>query len=489
MRRPALRWIILIALLWIIVLLESTSPTAVTESFSAIQQSPRKGSVMLILRDESGAPWTNATVEYTQGTHDFLFGVGMTSAQEGCIPPRVFQDLRTAGANYALPFVSWAGTEAIDGLYNWNDIEHCYRPHEMQQLGYTLNGHCMIFFYDQSWNLPQYVKSMDFEQLKQAISKHVFTLVAHYRGVMTYWDINEPTFSYSDFFKLSQAQWIEIVDTAAKAVRKADPNAKIMVNVPPVDDPAIRYSPHAILDALVNSGVDFDVIGVELYPFFAKILDPNGYPSIEWASAMLDSYARFGKRVILSEVGVKDVPSQEAQAEWLRTFYAMAFEKQFVLGITWYFVDDDPFLPGGGLFPSIDLPPRPIYDALTQVIQERTTKGVAETNSEGSVKIEGFAGNYLIQANDGLRSASFTIHIAEGEDLSITLTAPLFTTTATQKVLTTTSSRGEVMMAQPSSAILIGGTIAAVCAVGIVAALLHKRRSAAQALGKLTPRG
>ena len=420
MTKSTSKWLMAIVVLLTICLGEAARPVAAAESFTSSVRSPRMGSVELTLRDESGAPWVNAAVMYTQTTHDFLFGVGMTSPQ-GRIPPRIFEELKTIGVNYALPFVSWAETEPHEGSFDWVNTDYMYRPQEMQGLGYTLNGHCMIFFLDESWNLPSYVRSMDFEELKQAISEHVFTLVSHYRGLMAYWTINEPTWSYSDFFKLSKAQWIDVVSIASKAVRKADSNAKIMINVVPVSDPGIGYSPQAILDALVNSGVDFDAIGLELYPFFAEVLDANGYPSVEWASTMLDSFAGYAKPIILSEVGISDKPSQEAQAGWLRSFYAMAFEKPFVTGITWYFIDDDPFLPGAGLFPNTDSPPRQIYGALADVIQERTTAGTARTDSEGIVRIEGFAGDYLIRVNDGLRRTSSTVHITEGQDESYTL--------------------------------------------------------------------
>jgi GH35 family endo-1,4-beta-xylanase len=312
---------------------------------------------------------------------------------------------RTIGVNYALPFVSWTNVEPIQGKYDWYSLDYLYRPAEMNRMGYTLNGHCMIFFLDEWWNLPQYVRSMNFQQLKEAIQKHVQTLVTHYKGIITYWTINEPTFSYSDFFKLSQAQWIEVVSTAVQSVRKSDPEAKIMINVVPADHPEIGYSPHDILDALIGQGVEFDVIGIELYPRpeFGIVPDVNGYPSIEWASTMLDSFARFGKPIILSEVAVTNVPSPEAQANWLRAFYTMAFEKPFVVGITWYFVDDDPYLPGAGLFPDVDSPPRPVYEALADVIRERTSQGTTKTDSEGRVKIEGYAGDYLIEVGIGAR--------------------------------------------------------------------------------------
>ena len=146
---------------------------------------------------------------------------------------------------------------------------------------------------------------------------------------------------------------------------------------------------------------------------------------------MLDSYARFQKPIILSEIGVPDKPSAQAQADWLRAFYAMAFEKPNVVGVTWYFVEDDAFLPGGGLFSNVNLPPRPAYQALADVIRERTTTGTTKADSEGVVRIEGYAGDYRIEVSDGARGATFTIHITERKDGTISLAAPTPTPTIT----------------------------------------------------------
>ncbi len=137
----------------------------------------------------------------------------------------------------------------------------------------------------------------------------------------------------------------------------------------------------------------------------------------------------------------------------------------------------------------------------------RTTNGTSETNSEGSVKIEVFAGDYLIKINDNLKKASFTIHITEMEDISILLTAPTFatstvilktvsattltrtsrteistiasstSTTTTQEALTTAPSAQEAIAIQPSSLIVVGGIVAVIFAV-VVAALFRKKRSA-----------
>ena len=115
----------------------------------------------------------------------------------------------------------------------------------------------------------------------------------------------------------------------------------------------------------------------------------------------------------------------------------MSFDKPSVLGITWYFLDDGAFLPGGGLFPDFNSPPRLAYQELANVIQERTTQGSAKVDSQGVVRIEGFAGDYRLEVSDGTRNASFTIHITEQKDSLVTLSLPTPTPMATSTPLPT----------------------------------------------------
>jgi len=379
-------------------------------------RSPRVGSTTLRLRAPDGRPLAGVPVTYAQVTHDFLFGVGMT-APDSAIPLSTFEELAHIGVNDALPYVSWQMTEPQPGTFTFENPDGAYQPTAMRALGYTLNGHCVIHFLNESFNLPAYVRAMPFGQLKTAVSAHVAAVAEHYRGTLQYWTISEPTWPDADPFHLSTAQWVEIVRAASEAIRAADPTAKIMVVVVPLDLPDVGYSATGILDALVKAKVEFDAIGIEVYPFFFAT-DSNGYPAIPAVSARLDTFARFGKPVFISEMGVTDTPSPQAQAAWLRAIYAMAFEKPYLAGLLWYFVVDDPFLPGGGLFPDGVSPARPVYQAMADVIAQRTTAASARTDSQGSVQIEGYAGEYRVEVGEGAATASFTVHVTEGRDVS-----------------------------------------------------------------------
>ena len=111
-----------------------------------------------------------------------------------------------------------------------------------------------------------------------------------------------------------------------------------------------------------------------------------------------------------------DKPSPEAQAAWPRAIYAMAFEKRHLAGVLWYFVVDDPFLPGGGLFANAASPARPVYQAMTDVIAQLTTAATTTTDKQGAVLIEGYAGDYRVEVGAGTARASVTVHVTEGRE-------------------------------------------------------------------------
>jgi endo-1,4-beta-xylanase len=477
MSRTAYKWFVVMAFLGIFTSIGATNQVISTRLSASDIKSPRNGSVTLTLRNADGAPVINSTVNYAQTSHDFLFGVGM-SGPGGVLPYELYPDFAKIGVNYVLPLFLWADVEPDPGLYRWNGIDN-YRIPDLHQLGFTIQGQLLIFFFDQSWCLPEYVKSMGFDELNQAVYKHVFDVVHQYRGQVTFWTINEPGDPRSSYFKFSQDQWVKIVQSAGQAIRDADPNAQIFVNI--VVDDHDGYSPTQFLDALVNQGVAFDAIGLEIYPGMVAS-DENGYPSIIATQEKILSFARFGKPIIITEIAVPEKPSREAQANWLRSFYEMAVEIPAVKGIVWFYVVDDQGggeLATAGLFPDANSAPRPIYQTLADVIRERTTTGTSKTDSNGKVVIEGYAGDYQISVEDGVRTTSFSIHVSEGENSSVILSAPTLTPTVTPLQLNTPTA---IMTPQPQQqdstwiGFVIAGVFGIALAFGIFRLLLRRHR-------------
>jgi len=414
--------------------------------YAAAQQSielHRKNDVTLKIIDQDGNPLSEAKISYTQATHDFLFGVGLTNSENPYhYDVTVFELLKDAGVNYGLPYLTWELTARSP---SW--VETAYKPKVLHEMGYTLTGHCLVWFYDQFSNLPSYAKQLTFGELKERVRSQILQVVDRYKAWIHIWEISEPNFEYSNSLHLTTPQWIEICRIAAAAIREADPDGKVLVNMLMADLPQIGYYPIQFLQTLVKEGVQFDIVGLELYGNDRTpgvLLDSNGYPEISWVSKRIDEFSQLGKPLFLSEIGVPSKPSEEAQAEWLRQVYTLAFSKAAVQSVTWYNIyapGSDPFYPDSGLFRAVKPSPEPklAYYAHKELVSQWTTTGTGNTDESGTVRFRGYAGSYTISVAGYENS---TIHVSEGEENAYNLvlkplTKPSVSTTSTTAAAST----------------------------------------------------
>ena len=385
--------------------------------------SPRQGSATLLIRNSDDTPLVNASVSYSQVSHDFLFGTGMTHPT-GSIPLTVFQSLRDIGVNFELPYFAWYVTEPNAGQYEWqwNGLEYSYHINELHSYGTVLNATSFIFLMDAWFNMPEYMRGIGYQEFYNRVHTHTFDIVTHYKGIIDMWTINEPT--YQNMYAFTEDQWVELIRMLTQTIYQVDPDAQIMINMVPADDPGINYHPVAFLQRLVNEGIGFDVVGMELYPDLAPLHDSSGYPDLAWTSARLDAFGGIGKPVLLSEIGIPQTPSSAAQTQWMKDVYTLAFNKPYVRGVVWLFVVDDPFLPGAGLM-NDDYTPRPAFTSLGDLIAAWTSTGNTSTDhTNGAAEISGYAGDYQVSITSPGCSFSATLHIQEGGHLTIPLKSP-----------------------------------------------------------------
>jgi hypothetical protein len=276
-------------------------------------------------------------------------------------------------------------------------------------MGYTLSGHGLVVLRKDAWYLPTSACSMNYSTLKQELCQHVNRTVQLYKNYVSYWEIGEPLWKHSYEFRFSKEQLIDIYKAASKAIRAADPEAKIIVNMLPITKPSINYYPVTICSELIDAGLDFDIIGIEYY------YDLMDMPLSE-LSYWLDAFSRLGKPIFLSEIGVSSAFGEQHQADRLRNIYELAFSKEYVKSVTWYFITDDPFYPGAGLLREPDFGPRQAFNTLKDLISQWTTKGSGITDTNGYLRFQGYAGNYSITAttHEGL-TQSFQLHVQERE--------------------------------------------------------------------------
>lgn len=397
----------------------------------------REKDVTLKILDEAGNPLSGADVKYAQTSHDFFFGNWGTDRP--WTPLKASQLMKDAGINYVAIDFTWHNTEPSDNEYVHVDV-----PRD----GLTVQGHNVVWF-TQGWDVtPSYLLPMTFPQLKDEVDAHVSYVVKRYAGTVQYWTlVNEAEGSWTNHWHLSLDQIVEIIDVSCKAARRANPSATIILNfaVPGGEAAGLEYGvtgetrgyvPFELLQRIVQKGVDFDVIGLQLYYGDVRQNDGPGHPARDALSVsrMLDWYAQFNKTIFISELSVPSsyhphenfesgywhaLPSEETQSDWVRLLYTIGYGKPYVGCITWWDASDSgSYVVYGGLTDGSGQP-KLAYYTLKGLIHSWTTSGVERTDYGGTLRFRGFAGDYQIEVPG---YDPVTVHVSEHGSNEITVT-------------------------------------------------------------------
>lgn len=225
--------------------------------------------------------------------------------------------------------------------------------------------------------IPRWLKGADWAEARKHCERVVGRSVERYRGRIDTWDVINEAHDWANGLRLTQEQEIEITRICCETARSKNPRAMIIVNnccpfgryaadgrvhLGPVYERVM--TPLRYLERLLEAQVDFDVIGVQLYNPGTDMLTIN---------KLLDEYARFGKTVHITELGVRSEDgrrggvgewhqpwSEKVQADWLEWFYTIAYSRREIEAITWWDFRDPAFIPTGG-FLRRDETPREIY--------------------------------------------------------------------------------------------------------------------------------
>ncbi len=258
----------------------------------------------------------------------------------------------------------------VDELLAWCERE-----------GLTPKGHPLWWGHEAG--TPAWLEGADWEAAQRHCRRVVKRSVERYRGRIGIWDAINEAHDWANGLALSQEQQVAITRIACDAVREANPDATVIVNnclvfgeyaasgevhLGPTFE-RVR-TPLSYLAALAEEGVDFDVIGIQLY-----------FPARDMlaVSDLLDEYARFGKPLHITELGVaagrrpgsSEQESRQSlftrgrwhqpwreqvQADWLKWFYTICYARPDVEAITWWDFADPAFIPMAGLFRENGIP-------------------------------------------------------------------------------------------------------------------------------------
>lgn len=236
-------------------------------------------------------------------------------------------------------------------------------------------------FWSHFWVSPDWLKKKNYDELKKYVEKHVREVISHYGDRILTWEIVNEMHDWANEVELNQEQTIELTKFACEVAKDTNPKVQLLVNnCCPFADyvqlgkwgdrPALypQRTPHQFTQQLVDAGVNFDIIGMQVY-FVHRTLTE--------ALQAIERYKVFNKRVQLAEIGspsrgitqefvdkeTEDFSKhpyewrrhwdEELQADWLEYVFTYGYSQPFIEAANWYdFVDPMTFLKSGGLLRS-----------------------------------------------------------------------------------------------------------------------------------------
>ncbi len=243
----------------------------------------------------------------------------------------------------------------------------------------------------------EWLKNKNFSELKKYVEKHTHNVVKHYGDKVQQWEVVNEYHDWANVHNHTPEQITEIVRLACDETHAANPNVvRILNNTLPwaeyaawgrmahQEDPAARplRSPRQFIQDLTDAGVDYDVLGVQVY-----------FPERDLSDIvrMLERFEKFGKPMYITEIGATSGPTkqttiddkmppshqpyawhrhwdEELQADWLEQVYTLFYSRQLIKAINWYdYADFRTFIPNGGLVTK-DCTPKRSYNRLEKLL-------------------------------------------------------------------------------------------------------------------------
>lgn len=297
--------------------------------------------------------------------------------------------------------LKWYTTEPKQGKLNYSLADEMLAFCNANSI--SARGH-NIFWEDPKY-IPSWVMSLDKEQLQQAVSRRIESLVNRYAGNFINWDVSNELLHFS-FYEDKLGPHAS--DFFFEAAQEIDPWTPMFMNdyniIETCDDSQGTVDSYIEkLQELRNSGRVIEGIGLESH--FSK-------PNLPLMRAVLDKFRTLGLPIWLTEVDVSSKFDQQTQARYLEQILREGFSYPGVEGILMWSamhsygcyqmcLTDNAFnnLAAG--------------DVVDRLLDDWTTRLRGATDENGSFKFEGFLGDYDLAALYGTKNVSKTWTLRE----------------------------------------------------------------------------
>jgi len=417
----------------------------------------RKGNVTINVVDQSGQPLSDVAISYSQTSHDFIFSATLDQN---------FQFPKDAGFNSNIVHFPYGWVEPTPGEFDWIWADGEVNSEVRSEI--NVAGNTMWLFFH-GWgnvppeiNVPEYLKNLTFEELKNSVSQHMYALSDRYKDVINIWEVlYEVCNPWSNELQWTWEQRLDVFKAASNAIKSANPDARIRFKdqaIPyhhfmgqsvcePMDLNAMAgWIPPGEFIAMADSiDMPIDILGLQIETGAVEFYQdgtPNIHPVLDIVtiSDLLDYYAEFDKQLMLESFNAPSMQiengcwwhhswNEQIQAEYATQVFTLVFSKPLSIGIDWEPTEDSLSTEFGGLI-NAEHNPKPVYFALKDLITSWKTSGTGETDMGGEFHIRGFAGDYSIVLKTVDNQSYYrTIHIDEQRSCEFTIELPASTAT------------------------------------------------------------
>ena len=266
--------------------------------------------------------------------------------------------------------MKWDATEPNQGQFSWDRADQV--ANYARTSGKGLYGHTLVWHSQ----LPWWVESLNATQLEAAMINHINEVAGRYAGQVEAWDVVNEAFEDNGQRRNSvfqQRLGDGYIETAFRAARAADPNAKLCINDYSTD--AINSKSTAIYNLVRDfkaRGVPIDCVGLQSHLIVGQV-----------PSSMRENMQRFadlGVDVRITELDIRmRMPASSSDLAQQARDYQAVFENCLAVdrcpGVTiWGISDRYSWVPdvfsgeGAALVWDDNFQRKPAYDAIATAL-------------------------------------------------------------------------------------------------------------------------